>query len=122
MSEAIYELGGEDPDASLGGDMQRTIVELPECPASVLDKALASGDKHLLKVVRRKRLLAELESGLTAELFARCLAGQDAEVQRKLLAGPGLSRNQLEQLAGRGANRAVRNTAQAQLRFRRDLA
>lgn len=122
MSEAIYELGAEDPDAALGGDMQRTIVELPECPASVLDKAVASGDTHLIKVVRRKRLLAELASGLTAELFARCLTDHDEVVQRELLTKSELSRNHLEQLAGRGANRAVRNMAQAQLRFRRDLA
>jgi hypothetical protein len=122
MSEALYELGREDPDAAMGGDMQRSILELPECPASVMDAALASGEKHLIKVVRRKRLLAELEPGLTTELFARCLDSRDADVQRELLERQELSRNQLEQLAGSGANRAVRNLAHAQLRFKRGLA
>src|SRR5688572_25550654 len=85
LAEALYELGGDDPDPALGGAMMRDIVDLAECPDEVLDKASASGRGHLVKAVRRKRLLAELNSGLTEELFARCLESRDAPMQRELL-------------------------------------
>ena len=120
MAEALYELGREDPDRLMGEAMMRAVVGLPECPEPVLDKASASGVQHLIKAVRQTRLLAELNRGLTADLFALCLASQDGDVHRELLARPELSRKQVEQLAEAGANRAVRNMATARLRFKHD--
>lgn len=120
MAEALYELGQVDPDMAMGGAMMCDIIGLPECPPDVLEKALASGEQHLIKLVGRKKLLAELNSELTAELFARCMASRDGDVQRALLAKARLSRHQVEQLARTGANRAVRNLATARLRFKRD--
>lgn len=122
MAQALYELGQVDPDTGMGGAMMCEIVGLPECPSNVLEKALASGEQQLIKLVRRKKLLAELNSELTPEVFARCMASQDGHLQRELLARATLSRDQLKQLAEIGANRAVRNLARARLRFGREAS
>ena len=121
-ADALYELGRDDPHPPLGGAMMHDIVRLAECPAEVLEKAAASGENHLVKAVRRRRLLEELNAGLTEGLFTRCLDSRDAVTQRALLEGPELSRRRLEQLAAGGSNRAVRNMARARLRSRRDAA
>jgi hypothetical protein len=122
MAEALYELGREDPDPAMGGAMMRDIVGLAECPAGVLEKASASGEKHLVRAARQRQLLAALGFGVTEELFARCLESRDEAIQRALLKSPELTRKQLEQLAEAGANRAVRNMATERLRGRRYAA
>lgn len=122
MAEALYDLGRVDPDPNMGGAMMSAIVSLPECPVNVLEKASVSGEKYLVKLVRQKRLLAELGSRLTTELFERCLASQDSDIQREVLIRPELSIEQLEQLAETGASRAVRNMAAARIRFKHDVA
>jgi hypothetical protein len=119
MAEALYELGAEDTDTVMGGAMMGDIVSLAECPAQVLEKAYVSGEKHLVKAAKRRRLLSELSTGLTAEVFMRCLESRDAMIQREVLGCPELSRKQLEQMAEAGANRAVRNVAAERLRARR---
>lgn len=118
MAEALYELGGQDPKPAMGGAMMRDIVGLAECPAGVLEKASASGEKHLVRAATQRHLLTELGSGLTEELFARCLESRDSAIQRELLKRPELTRKQLEQLAEGGSNRAVRNMATERLRGR----
>ncbi len=55
-AEALYELGNADPDYSMGGAMMADIVDLPECPPSVIAKALVSDRKHLVRKAERKRL------------------------------------------------------------------
>ena len=55
VAEALYELGNADSDYSMGGAMMADIVDLPECPRSVIAKALASDRKHLVKKVEFKR-------------------------------------------------------------------
>ena len=122
MAEALYETGKEDRDPAMGGAMMRDIVGLAECPASVLEQALASGEKHLIRAARQRRLLTELGSGLTEDLFARCIGSRDGAIQRELLKRPELTRKQLEQLAEAGSNRAVRNLATVRLRGRRHAA
>lgn len=116
MADALYELGKEDPDPGMGGAMMRHIVGLAECPDDVLEKALNSGENHLVKAARGKRLLAELKCGLTEDLFARCLESREDYIQREVLAGPELTQRQLEQLVETGCNRAVRNMAKVRLR------
>jgi hypothetical protein len=118
MADALYELGKEDPEPGMGAAMMREIVGLKECPGDVLEKAMSSGENHLVKAVRGKKLLAELNSGLTEDLFARCLESQEDYIHRALLARPELTRRQLEQLAETGCNRAVRNMAAVTLRDR----
>ncbi|MBM3979178.1 MAG: hypothetical protein FJ304_02620 [Planctomycetes bacterium] len=51
---ALYELGAADPDDSMGGAIMADIVHLPECPEDVLAAALASGRKHLVRIVERR--------------------------------------------------------------------
>ena len=119
MAEALYELGRADPDPAMGGAMMRDIVGLPECPVNVLEQASTSGEKHLVKAARQRELLTELASGLTEDLFARCLESRDAGIQRELLTRSGLTRKQLEELAEKGSNQAVRNMAAERLRSRR---
>lgn len=122
MAEALYELGRNDPYPPIGGVMMREVVDLPECPDRVLEKASASGEQHLVKAVWRRRMLAELNCGLTEDLFARCLASRDSPMQRELLVRPELTRGQLERLAEAGSNRAVRNMARERLHGRRYAA
>jgi hypothetical protein len=117
IAEALYDLGEADPDFSMGGAMMHDIVNLEECPATVLDRALTSGRAHLIKLVGRKKLRSQLRAELTPELFDHCLAIRDSIIQRELLEMT-LSRQQLERLAEGGAGRAIRNTAAVRLRSR----
>ncbi len=55
LAVALYALGERDPDQAMGGSMMDTIVRLPECPEAVLDAALASGRRHLMRLVERRR-------------------------------------------------------------------
>ncbi len=121
MAEAFYELGSVDPDRTMGEAMMSDVVGLAECPAEVLEKALASREKHLVKAARRRMLLTELNSGLTADIFARCMESQDAVIQREMLNRPELSREQLEQLEASGSSRAIRNIAAERLAGRLNI-
>jgi hypothetical protein len=55
LAAALYELGAADPDRSMGGSIMAAMVRLPECPPAVLRAALASGRKHLVRIVERRR-------------------------------------------------------------------
>jgi hypothetical protein len=55
LAAALFELGAADPDQSMGGAMMADVVRRPECPPAVLDAALASGHKHLARIVERRR-------------------------------------------------------------------
>ncbi len=51
----LFELGASDPDYSMGGAIMASIAHLKECPEAVLDAAIASGRKHLIRIVERRR-------------------------------------------------------------------
>ena len=55
LATALFELGASDPDDAMGGAMMADIVRHPDCPANVLDAALASGRQHLLRIAQRRR-------------------------------------------------------------------
>lgn len=55
LAAALFELGAMDPDQMMGGAIMADIVHRPECPPAVLDAALASGRKHLARIVERRR-------------------------------------------------------------------
>jgi hypothetical protein len=55
LAAGLFELGAADPDGSMGGAMMADIARLPECPPAVLNAALASGRKHLVRIVERRR-------------------------------------------------------------------
>lgn len=120
QSDALYELGASDPDISMGGSIMVDIIQLPECPASVSAKALASGRKHLVVNVKRLDLLRELQHDFPSpELFKRCIDNGDGVVHRALLESIQISQEQLQELAEHGANRAVRNMASQRVRHSR---
>ena len=54
LAAALYDLGERERDEALGESMMLRIVQLPECPASVLDAAAASGRYHLIRAVERR--------------------------------------------------------------------
>jgi hypothetical protein len=114
MAEALYELGGRDPDPSAGSAMMHAIVELPECPDVVLTKAAAYGTPSLVRLAERTRLLSCAPAGgLTPNGMDRCIAGRDSTLQRQLLDRGVLSVEQTRRLADEGASRAVRNLARS---------
>jgi hypothetical protein len=55
LAAALYDLGGRERDETMGESMMLRIVQLPECPASVLDAASASGRRPLIRAVERRR-------------------------------------------------------------------
>lgn len=55
LAAALFALGAVDPDRSMGGSMMADIVRRHECPPEVLDAAVASGRKHLVRIVERLR-------------------------------------------------------------------
>ena len=114
-AQALYDLGASDSDGLMGESIMVDILLLPECPASVLDKALASDRKPLVRVARRRRLLSDLQQGpLTAELFSQCIGSRDDTVHHALLKRDNLTRQQLQMLAEQGT-RAIRNMAVVKL-------
>jgi len=121
LAAPIYELGAADPDHAMGGAMMADIVTLPECPSEVRARARSSGRQFLAKLVARVEKLDELAGGLTVELFERCLAERDKEIQLKLVEMDGLTRDQVERLAELGTSRAIRNLARVRLRAGRYL-
>jgi hypothetical protein len=52
---ALYDLGDRERDETMGESMMLRIVQLPECPARVLDAAVASGRRPLIRAVGRRR-------------------------------------------------------------------
>src|SRR5438132_3900603 len=55
LTAALYELGERDPDRGLGQSMMHTIVELPECPAAILEAARVSGQASVARAAERRR-------------------------------------------------------------------
>jgi len=109
--EALYELGIRDPAPGLSAALLVDVVNRPECPETLRERALASGHKSLATLVTRRRMLDLLAAGVTDELFERVLAAGDAVTQRALVERYRLSDPQLQRLAESGASRAVRNLA-----------
>jgi hypothetical protein len=53
VAVALWELAESDPD--LRWVIRTHIVQRPECPEPLLEAALASGLKHLVRIVARRR-------------------------------------------------------------------
>lgn len=64
LAAALYDLGAADPDQVMGGAIMADVVNLPECPPSVLVAAWASGRKHLVRIVGRRRAGPSAEAEL----------------------------------------------------------
>lgn len=50
----FYRLGEIDTDSMMGTAMQINILQRKDCPSDLIEKALNSDDKALIKVVKRK--------------------------------------------------------------------
>lgn len=55
LAAALYDLGEREGDEAMGESIMLHIVQLPECPTSVLDTAIASGRRPLILAVERRR-------------------------------------------------------------------
>ena len=117
IAEALYELGNADPDYAMGGSIMADIVDLPECPPAVIAKALASDRQHLVRKVKRNRLLSELRPSMTAETFDRLFHDGDGVIHLGLLKHVNLSQEQLNLLAEQGANKQIRRMATARCKL-----
>ena len=53
LAVALYELGATEADVAMGASIMHQIAALPECPDVVLERARASGRKHLIKAASR---------------------------------------------------------------------
>ena len=58
LATALFELGTADQDQAMGGAIMADVANLAECPPAVLDAAIASGRKHLIRIVERRRALS----------------------------------------------------------------
>lgn len=54
LAKALFDLGANDPDPTMGGSIMADIVRLPECPSGIIDAAAASGRQHLVRIVQRR--------------------------------------------------------------------
>lgn len=54
LAAALFSLGSQDHDLSMGGTIMADIVRLPECPQSVLETAIGTGRKHLERIAERR--------------------------------------------------------------------
>jgi hypothetical protein len=54
LAARLFDLGSADPDRAMGGAIMADIIRLPECPAEVMDAALASDRPHLARIVERR--------------------------------------------------------------------
>lgn len=76
----------------------------------------AFSGKVAQKIIWQNQMRGELSSGsISNEVFTHILESGDKDLQRELVASPSISRNQLEVLAEKGINRAVRNMAKNRL-------
>ena len=98
LAAALFELGESDPDWAMGGSIMADIVHLPECPPAVLNAAVASGRKHLIRIVERRR--AEPSAAATRPATAvpglrssPARAGQLSFVVRSAREGRGVPRS-----------------------------
>ena len=55
LASALYELGARERDRATGEAMMHRVVDLAECPEAVLAAAAASGRRHLVRAVERRR-------------------------------------------------------------------
>ena len=105
-----------EPDAKRA---RAAVAELIESPRLGLDQLerVARSDPKLVRGneprIRRTYLTRRLEEDVSDELLQQVIESRDATVQTKLVRDARLSRKQAGQLAKRGANPTIRQTAQA---------
>jgi hypothetical protein len=59
LATQLYALGEADPDHAMGESMMGQLLQLPECPAEILDAAASSGRRYLARIVDQRRAAAK---------------------------------------------------------------
>jgi hypothetical protein len=59
----LYDLGAKDPHAIMGGSMMAEVLQLEECPDELIESALESGSKHLIRIAEARRSNAHNTGG-----------------------------------------------------------
>ena len=117
------ELAELDADSAMAGSAVADLIHwrgLTEQQRERLSLHPSFAAPFLQKGIIRSRLLRRLKhEPLTAALFEECLAEKDGVLQRAMLEASSIARDQLENLAEHGANRAVRNIAAQRLQQKR---
>lgn len=117
--ERYLTLAAVDPDPVMGEAALANLVDSPRLSDSHREELRQHASfqiPHLQRRIVRRELLSEIVSrSLTDELFDRCVASGDREVQRELLSLAELKPRQLAILAESAANRALRQLARAKL-------
>jgi hypothetical protein len=54
LAIALYELGANDPDYTMGGSIMAQLIRRPECPQQLLDAALRSDRKYLIQLAKER--------------------------------------------------------------------
>lgn len=117
------ELAELEADLAMAGSALADLIHwrgLTEQQRERLPASPSFAAPFLQKGIIRSRLLRRLKSEpLTAALFEECLAEKDGVLQRAMLEDSSIARDQLENLAEHGANRAIRNIAAQRLQQKR---
>jgi len=58
LIRALYQLGANDPDETMGGSIQAAIMRRKECPIDLLESA-ANSDLNFLRKIATQRLSSE---------------------------------------------------------------
>lgn len=59
LATALYDLGAAEVDPAMGGSMMRSVIQMPNCPVELLQRAFASDHPHLVRIARRRLNLPE---------------------------------------------------------------
>jgi hypothetical protein len=55
LAISLYALGESDPDIHMGGSIMAYVLQRPECPETLVEKASLSDRSHLVKLAVRRR-------------------------------------------------------------------
>jgi hypothetical protein len=58
-AKALYNLGANDPDTTMGGSMMAHILRRKDCPKDLLESA-AKSDERFLRKIANERLVADV--------------------------------------------------------------
>jgi hypothetical protein len=124
LIESYITLARLDEDEGMARAALVDLIRSPRLTATQfqgIGRHAAFTDSELTKLHTRQALLRELKAAtaVTDSLFELVLSNGDSVMQRVLIDKHELSKERLEALNGRGANRAIKNIAKQLLQRRR---
>jgi len=113
--DAYLAVTAAEPDGKLAQSAVAELIQSPRIGLEQLDR-IARSDPRILRrheaLIRRTYLSRRMEDGVTDALLEQVLELGDASIQTGLVRDGRLTRRQAEQLAKRGANPTIRESAQ----------